>query len=268
MTQVAVVIPCWNSGDTLEEAVESARGQTHTPIEIIVVDDGSDDAATREALARLPADVRVVRQENRGLPAARNAGIRASSSAYFVPLDADDRLERDMIARCLRVLERDARLGYVFPDLRFFGEQEGVHRQLPYNFHDELFRNQVTVCSLIRREAWNEVGGYDESMTDGAEDWDLWISLGERGWHGKRIAEPLFHYRVRSGSMSEGTRARLEEIFAGIRARHAALYSEESMARLRREWKGAWNPRDPASWIQRAGRVLARVLASERSVLP
>jgi glycosyltransferase involved in cell wall biosynthesis len=260
MTAVAVVIPCWNAGDTLEEAVESARAQTHTPIEIVVVDDGSDDAATQRVLERLPTNVRVMRQENRGLPAARNAGIRATSAPCFVPLDADDRIEPDMVARCLRVLEQEPRLGYVYPDLRFFGEKDGVHRQLPYNFYDELFQNQITVCALIRREAWAAAGGYDEAMTDGAEDWEFWISLGERGWHGRRIEAPLFHYRVRAGSMSERTRARLEEIFVGIRGRHSTLYSAESLARLRREWKGPWNRRDPASWIQRAQRAARRAL--------
>jgi glycosyltransferase involved in cell wall biosynthesis len=258
VTEVAVVIPCWNSGDTLEGAVSSALAQVHRPVEVIVVDDGSDDAATRAALARLSAGVRVVRQENRGLPAARNAGIRASTAAYFVPLDADDEIEPTMIERCLAELERRPRLGFAYPDIRFFGDRSGVQRQLPYNFHDELFRNQISVCALVRREAWSSVGGYRESMVDGAEDWEFWIALGEKGWHGRRIAEPLFHYRVRSGSMSERTRARLDAIFAEIRAFHPELYSEASLARIRREWKGAWNPRDPEGWVQRLKRGARR----------
>jgi len=180
-----------------------------------------------------------------------------------LPLDADDRIEPRMLERCVDELRPRTGLGFVYTDIRFFDQRRGVHRQLPYNFHDELYRNQVTVCALIRREAWQDVGGYREEMLRGAEDWEFWIALGEKGWFGRRIPEPLFHYRVRKGQMSDGTREVLPEIAAEIRAMHPALYSEENLVRLRRRWKGRFNPRDPEGWLFRGKRRLHRWFGRE-----
>ena len=260
MSDVTAVIPCWNAGDTLLEAVASVRAQTLPVAEIVVVDDGSTEAATREVLAALAneAGVRVLRQPNAGLPAARNAGFSAATTENVVPLDADDRLHPRFLARCRTALTAHPRAGFAYTDIRFFGERTGVHRQLPYNFHDELFRNQISVCALIRRRAWEAVHGYREDFRDGAEDWEFWISLGAAGFHGVRVPEPLFEYRVRHGSMSTHTERVLPEITARIREVHRDLYGAERLATIRREWKGRWNPRDPAGWIGRVRHRLER----------
>src|SRR5262245_7459893 len=100
LTKVSVVIPCFNLGAFLGEAIQSAVNQTRPPHEILVVDDGSTDPDTREVLdgVRVPG-TRVVRSPNRGLSAARNLGVRESSGSLICCLDADDRLAPDWLER-------------------------------------------------------------------------------------------------------------------------------------------------------------------------
>ena len=96
MKLVTVVIPCFNSGATLTQTVESVKAQTYKNIEIIVVDDGSTDVLTIATIDGL-AKVRIIRQENAGLSAARNRGFSEARGEYVLPLDADDWLETDAL---------------------------------------------------------------------------------------------------------------------------------------------------------------------------
>jgi glycosyltransferase involved in cell wall biosynthesis len=256
--RVSVVIPCYNQGGFVREALDSVIAQTWQSWEVIVVNDGSTDG-TREALEAIdqPA-VRVIHQENRGLSEARNAGVRAARGEYFLPLDADDRIHPEMIETCARVLLADPALGFCYTDIATFGEESRVYRHAPYNFHRQLQFNDVTVCALVRRRAWEAAGGYDPRMTDGAEDWDFWIRCGARGWHGRLVPRPLFRYRVRAGSMSSHTRTRLDAIKAQLKSLHPELYSPEGMARARAEWFSAFDIHDPESVYARVAGWMPR----------
>jgi len=92
MIEVSVIIPCYNSGSTLLRAVESIQGQTIKNIEIIIVNDGSDDSYTLEVLRNISKKIKVISQKNMGLSAARNTGIREAKGKYILPLDSDDYL--------------------------------------------------------------------------------------------------------------------------------------------------------------------------------
>jgi glycosyltransferase involved in cell wall biosynthesis len=256
-----VVIPCHDQGRYVGEALASVQAQTHPAIEVVVVDDGSTDE-TPEVLRQVrDPRLRVLTQGNRGLPAARNAGIALARGDYFLPLDADDRIEPTMIEACLRVLEARPRLGFAFTHLRLFGEEQGVYKQPPYNFYRQLLSNGVSVCALVRKQAWVEAGGYNEAMILGAADWDFWIACGERGWHGALVPEPLFCYRVRQGSMYSRTRQRLEQCRQMIHDQHPELFSKEGLARVQRAWYPLrWmrflDPHSPQSLLAVAARKL------------
>src|SRR6516164_2276083 len=105
MPRVDVVIPVYNSAATVAESVESALGQTFTDFEIIAVDDGSTDTSA-EVLSRYGARIRVLAQSNRGLSAARNAGVRLGTAEYVAFLDADDIWEPEMLKRTVAALDR------------------------------------------------------------------------------------------------------------------------------------------------------------------
>src|SRR5580698_5215093 len=176
-SRVTVVIPCFNHGEFLREAVASVLDGKRSDIELLVVDDGSTDERTRELMDVLAREgIRVVRQENRGLSAARNAGVRVSEGEYVFPLDADDRLRDGWIDRAIEVLEERPEVGIVYGDAQFFGVW--THRWTVGPIEPELLleKNQLPASALFRRSVWEQNGGYDETMLQGYEDWEFWIA--------------------------------------------------------------------------------------------
>ncbi len=201
---VAVVIPCYNLGRYLDEAVDSVLGQTFQDFEIAVVDDGLTDPGTVERLAAFErARTRVIRIEHGGLAAARNAGIAATSGRYLCALDADDCLEPAFLEKTVRVLEEDPSAAFASTWLRAFGDETWDWTPERCDLPAVLRENTVLTAALVRREAVLAAGGYDTAMpAQGDEDWDLWITLLEAGRRGRILREPLFRYRRRPGSMS------------------------------------------------------------------
>ncbi|MEK9569985.1 MAG: glycosyltransferase family A protein [Paracoccaceae bacterium] len=234
---ISVVIPCYNSGATLEQTVASVKAQIWTNLEIIVVDDGSFEPNTRTVLAELKG-VTVLSQANSGLPAARNAGFRAACGEYVLPLDADDWLEPTALEVMMQVLKSSGHASFVFCDLQLEGEASGV-LQKHYNFFEQLSLNQLPYCLLMPKRLWAEAGGYDESMRQGYEDWEFNIRLGTFGYYGQRVAQPLLHYRVSSSGMLISKSNRLHGLlWSEIQARHEATYRWSVLIRLWREWWG------------------------------
>jgi glycosyltransferase involved in cell wall biosynthesis len=203
MPRVSVVIPCYNLGRFLDEAVDSVLAQTFQDFEIVVVDDGSTDEGTKRLLAdyRKPR-TRVVQSPNRGLPAAKNLGLAETTGPYVCMLDADDRLDPQLLAKSVAALDGDPSVAFVSHWLRTFGDETWDWTPARCDFPALLDTNTVNGAALVRRTALEAVGGFDESMREGCEDWDLWIALVERGLKGAILPEILFHYRRRPDSMS------------------------------------------------------------------
>jgi glycosyltransferase involved in cell wall biosynthesis len=202
--KVSVVIPCYNLGAFLDEAVGSVLAQTYHDFEIIVVDDGSTDADTCALLDAYdrPA-TRVIRAPHAGLAAARNLGISHATGEYLCALDADDRLEPAYFAKAVPLLDADPSLTFVSCWLRTFGDEEWEWTPSEWALPGLLWEDTILTAALVRRDAVLAAGGYDEQMpVQGHEDWDLWLTLVERGHRGTIIPEVLFNYRRRAGSMS------------------------------------------------------------------
>src|SRR5580704_12878176 len=124
--KVSVVIPCFNHGVFLPQAVQSVTNIHRDDIELIVVDDGSTEEQTRQEMDALVAQgIHVVRQENRGLAAARNAGILASHGEYILPLDADNKLRTLYVEHGIRILDANPNVGVVYGDAEYIGERKG-----------------------------------------------------------------------------------------------------------------------------------------------
>ena len=223
---VTVVIPCFNHGRFLAEAVGSAIGQEGDTPRVIVVDDGSTDEATIEALGKLPDGVEVIRQANAGPAAARNAGIEASDSPYLLMLDADDRLPPGTLAALRDALEADPGAGYAYGTMRHFGDWTGEVRFPEFDPFRLLYRGIVGWIGLVRRTCWEQVGGYDDEL-GGMEDWNFTLAALERGWHGHKLDRVVLEYRKHDWSGVERDRARHRELFKRMRARHPDLYARE-----------------------------------------
>ena len=231
---ISVIIPCYNQGPFLLDAIRSVFGQSFSEWEIIVVNDGSQDPRTVEIIDALHLPrTRVLAQENRGLPAARNAGISIARGQYLIPLDADDELTGDFMAEMHRALETQPRAGFAHCWAQLFGDQNTVFATRPFNPYQQLLSNGVIGAGLIRREAWEAVDGYDETMREGNEDWDLWLRMQKGGWGQVQLQAPLFRYRKHGASMSTSTEARFEDARLEMVKRHPELYKAEVVHELK-----------------------------------
>lgn len=232
----SVVIPCYNGGAYLPGALASVRAQTVGDVEIVVVDDGSDQPETLAVLDRLGGDVRLVRQENKGLAAARNAGMAAATGAFLLPLDCDDALAPCFLEATAAALGAHPEAAFAFTHLRLTGDREGVLAK-GYNPFAQLFLNQLPYCMLMRRAAWERLGGYDETMRRGYEDWEFNIRAGAEGLQGIVVPEPLFIYRVSAAGMLKSVSSRIHgELWADIQRRHPQLYGVPALLAARRRW--------------------------------
>jgi glycosyltransferase involved in cell wall biosynthesis len=228
MVRVSVIIPCFNQGHFVNEAVDSVLAQSCRDFEIIIVNDGSTDPETNRILANYdrPA-TRVLTTDNQGLAAARNNGIRAAKGEYILPLDADDRIGRTYLEQGLQLLDQQPELAIVYCRAQLFGVVE-TEWLLPQFSLEEMLLDNVIFCSaFFRKQDWQEAGGYDAALRHGWEDYDFWLTLLEKGGQVHQIPEILFHYRVAADSMVRARpRQHKVETFAAIFRKHQQLYAD------------------------------------------
>lgn len=208
--RVAVIIPLYNLRGFVLEAVESALAQTLAPseIEIVVIDDGSTDGGG-DLVRPYEPRLRYVYQENRGLSAARNRGIRESKAPFLAFLDADDRILPGKLAAQLAAFDAQPHLGLIYTGVRYI---DAAGQALPQRgwaqYEGDLLPRLLLgnvihpVQALVRRAPVQEVGGFDETLTS-AEDWDLWLRLSRRGMQWGFVDRALAEYRVRTDAMHE-----------------------------------------------------------------
>ncbi len=214
---VTVVIPHHDRPDYLLGAVRSAIEQDHANLEVVVVDDGSRTPAAHRLLERLPTmfgegRVRVIRQENRYLGAARNAGARAATADWLVFLDDDDELHPSAVSEMLRAQRRtDARLVSVGFDV-----VDGARLEHPRRLHTWIFlgsgihlgsmmNNLGGAGMLVSRDDLLRLGGFHEQHGVGHEDWRLYVQFMLGGLAITSVPEPLYIYRIRANSMIRST---------------------------------------------------------------
>jgi glycosyltransferase involved in cell wall biosynthesis len=223
---VSIVIPCYNYGRFLAEAIESALGQSHSPLEVIVVDDGSTDE-TAIVAASYGAKVRYIAQSNGGAGCARNTGARAANGAFVVFLDADDVLSRTYVEKTLRALtDADQRVGYVYTQMRSFDRSEETTTAPQFDPLALLRNNYIHVSALLRIALAREVG-FDERLRQGWEDWDFYLRLCERDVTGLLLDRPLLLYRRhRDGrSLQDGLDLeRKRKLYRTLAWRHRRLF--------------------------------------------
>lgn len=201
---ISIIIPCYNSGEFLTDAINSIDKTDDLTLNIIIVDDGSTDVYTLDLLVKLKEqEITVIHQKNKGPAAARNTGVKASNSKYLLFLDSDNKIRPTYIPKAINILESDEKIGVVYGVPNFFGESEETRFiPLEFNMNTILRNNYIDVCAVIRREVWENVCGFDEnSLLIGREDWDFWIKVGVAGWGFHFVQETLYDYRIRKDSI-------------------------------------------------------------------
>lgn len=228
---VSIIVPCYKHAHYLSEALQSVLEQSYVNWECIVVNDGSPDNTDEIARQWLAKDTRFqyIYKENGGLSSARNTGIIKSKGEFILPLDADDCIDKDFLNKLVPVLQQNDSLAIVSCYSKFFLDNKTniIHELKPKGrkYQDLLFQNHLVAASLYRKKCWEEVGGYDESMKKGFEDWEFWLNLTKRGWEFTFVEEFLFYYHKAKKSMLVDTinnhaEANMEYIFR----KHKELY--------------------------------------------
>jgi len=252
---VSVVIPCFNYGKYLEEAVQSVLSQTIVSCEAIIVDDGSTDTQTHAVLAQIEklARVRILRQQNQGLPSARNAGILLAQGEYICCLDADDTLEPTYLELAIAVLEADHSVGFAYSWVRLFGDEASIWKTRDFDIDDALIDNHTSVSAVFRRDDWLATGGYRAGMRHGYEDWEFWLRLASLGRRGRVMRTPLFNHRRHGLTMTHAAHALRHSIKETFHESNPLLFDGTHLCRHLRTLGSVEPKQAPFSVFERDG---------------
>lgn len=229
---VSLVTPFYNTGPLFHETAASVFQQSFQQWEWIIVDDASDDPksmALIECYARQDSRIRLLRSPlQRGPGAARNLGAAEARSPYLAFLDSDDLYEPTTLEKWLWFLESHPHYAMVKGFQVAFGAKRYLWRRGFHSGREILENNTVQTASMIRRDVYLAVGGMDESIAGGMEDWDFWLKCAERGYWGGTVPEFLDWYRTRASHndrWSNWDRGPAQAAFgAELRERHPSLY--------------------------------------------
>lgn len=228
---VSVIMPCYNDGAYIEESIACVWEQTYPSIELIIIDDGSDDENTINTLNKVKEDkrCRVLKTNHAGPSGARNEGIRQARGKYILPLDSDDLIDKTYIEKAVKAIEEKPERGVVYCYADLFGEMSGRWDLPNYSFQQMLRDNVVFITALFYKEDWEKVGGFNLNMKTGMEDYDFWIGILEIGREIYQIPEVLFHYRIKKKSRTTSLMDDIDQVKAMYRHiynNHPAFYEK------------------------------------------
>ncbi len=216
---VSILMPIYNYGNRINQTLKSVFEQDYTNYEIILVDDGSTDQFVKMKLNQLEDidRVKVVYKENGGPSSARNEAFKHSKGDFILPLDSDDMIRNGYIKSCVTILQRDKNISPVYCDTHHVGEIQGVEKRPEWDKVRLLEGPFIVNCSMMHREAFEKVNGYDEDL-NGWEDYDMWLRMMKEGYIGKRIDKPLFIYfhHEKDGTVSTEANKNHQELYRNI----------------------------------------------------
>jgi glycosyltransferase involved in cell wall biosynthesis len=226
---ISVVIPCFNDGRYLPETIKRLSLQSYRNFETIVVNDGSTDVHTLEVLKDLEANgMTVLHKENGRMSSARNHGVKHATGTLIAALDADDYFHPTFFDKAVRILAERENTAVVTSYIQLFGEIKKTAKPRGGNEHNFLFSNQCPACAMVRKSAWDAVGGYDEEMKYGYEDWEFYIRITRQGWLIDVIPERLLFYRQTKKSVHKNdTLTHRAELINYIVNKHSEWYLQK-----------------------------------------
>ena len=226
---VSVIVPVFNVEKYIEDCVISIQNQTYRNIEIILVDDGSTDKSGQicDLLKQKNNRIKVYHNQNKGVCFARNYAIKKAIGKYILPVDGDDIIANTYIEKAVKVLEEDDNIGIVYCKAKFFGKKNYEWNLPEFSLRRMLLSNIIFVTAIFRKNDWIAVGGFNERMKYGIEDYDFWLSIIELNRKVYKIPEILFYYRISNNTRSTkfaSNKSQKEEMYKMIYMNHKSLY--------------------------------------------
>ena len=226
---VSIIVPCYNGAEYIKETLERLLRQSFSSWECIIVNDGSTDDSEAIALYYAKKDKRFsyLPQENKGVSAARNAGIKLSKGDYILPLDADDKISSAYMKEAIDILTARPGVKVVYAQAELFGDRKGTWKLPEYSLKELLVENLLYCSAFFRREDFFKTAGYDENMAEGFEDWDFWIGFLGDGGDVYKIPRVHFYYRTHKDSRnSQVDIEKQKNLRKRIYEKHKSLYDK------------------------------------------
>lgn len=222
--KVSVIVPVYNQGEFLAEALDSVLQQTYSNWECVIVNDGSTDNTEKVAKSYVNKDDRFkyLYQNNSGCAAARNNGIRHSDGFFILPLDSDNMLCPTCLEKAVGYFLLHPETTLVYGKVEFFGDRSGIWNLPEYSWDSFIWSNCIDNCAMYKRSDFEATGGYRNVLM---EDWDFWLSLLKPDSVVYRYDDVLFRYREREVSRGSGTFDKLESTTVQIYENHKEIYA-------------------------------------------
>lgn len=224
---ISIIIPCYNDAEYIEQSVNSALDQDYENIEIIVVDDGSNERTKSILNSLKPRISKLITQENKGAGAARNTGVSEARGEYILVLDSDDYFDSTFCSKAWEILDTQDEVKLVTCYAKRFKDDKifDIIKPKPGGLREFLMYNHSLGNALFRKKDFEISGGYDEEMDNGFEDWEFFIRLLKEGGRSAVILEPLFHYRQKKESNSTRANKIKYDLLRYIYLKHEELYT-------------------------------------------
>ncbi|MGI8952804.1 MAG: glycosyltransferase family 2 protein [Chitinophagaceae bacterium] len=226
---VSIITPCYNQAEYLAETLESIKKQTYQNWECIIISDGSPDNVKEIAEKFIEIDKRFIffDTENGGPSVARNFGIKKSSGEFILPLDGDDLISSNYLEECVKAMINFPDATIVYGTAEKFGLINEKWPLPKYDFQKLLFANIIHCSGLYRKKDWKNIGGYDERMRDGIEDWEFWINLLKNNSKVLLLENITFYWRIKNTSRTKKIDAfKNDKLQQYIYLKHHQLYEE------------------------------------------
>lgn len=225
---ISIIVPCYNQAEYLDECLQSVLNQTYSNWECIIVNDGSPDDTEKVAMKWTVKDNRFkyLKKENGGLSSARNAGIKIAKGEWILPLDCDDKIGYQYLE--LAQKEFSDEKGIIYAKAEFFGSVNSDWNLPDFELSKIYLNNYIYCSAFFKKSDWNLIGGFDQNLRQGREDWEFWINLlSTTKKNVKRINYVGFYYRRKEESMDTVINSNSDIMFNAelyIYNKHAILY--------------------------------------------
>jgi len=197
---ISIIVPCYNQAQYLDECLQSVLDQVYENWECIIVNDGSPDNTEEVAMKWTESDnrFRYVKKDNGGISSARNFGINLAKGEWILPLDADDKIGNNYLYSAQQKF--NSGFSVIYCKAKKIGIIEEEWNLPDFSLRDLAIGNLIFCSAFFRKSDWEKVGGYDENLIYGMEDWEFWISILKAGKTTYKIDEIYFFYRINNQS--------------------------------------------------------------------